>query len=242
MRLILALFLLISTTKAIAEDLTVTYIAQTPESASEVPALLKQHQVKYHTLQHVNWKSNYPYKPIAQFALAYTPSALLVSYRATEEGLIANYTHDQDPVFKDACMELFIQPENDSIYYNFECNCLGYILMQGGTTLRPRQEAPEDILRNIKRWSSMGQMRVRGTKKPTSWEVALIIPYSSFFLHHIDSMNGRKAKANIYKCGGEKQYEHYVSWSPIKTRRPNFHVPQFFGQLSFTASETNNHK
>lgn len=218
-----------------AEEARIPYIANTPQEAYEIPQLLQQHHVKYHTLTYCNWKE-YPYKPFAQFAMAYTPSAIIIAYRAKEYDIRAQYTQDQDPVFKDACMEFFIQPADDSIYYNFECNCLGYILMQAGTTTRPRDEATQAILKNIKRWTSISREQIRQAgKKATSWEVALIIPYTSFYMHHIHSLAGKNVRANVYKCGGTKQYTHYVSWSPIKTPKPNFHTPEYFGQMTFIA-------
>jgi hypothetical protein len=37
--------------------------------------------------------------------------------------------------------------------------------------------------------------------------------------------------ANFYKCGDETPEPHFLSWNPIDLPKPNFHVPQFFGQL-----------
>ena len=216
-----------------AEKTEVRFISQTPKEASEVPLLFERHQIEYHTLSHTNWKKKFPYTPLAQFAIAYTPDALLIAYKATEKGFIVQYTKDQDPVFLDACMEFFVQPENDSIYYNFECNCLGYLLMQAGTTLRPRHQAPEHILNSIKRWTSIEKKQPAYAEEATSWEVALIIPYTCFYKHSINSLGGKTVRANVYKCGGKGQYEHYVSWSPIHTPRPNVHTPVFFGSMTF---------
>ena len=40
-------------------------------------------------------------------------------------------------------------------------------------------------------------------------------------------------KANFYKCGDRLKQQHYLSWNPIDLPRPNFHCPEFFGELTF---------
>ena len=44
------------------------------------------------------------------------------------------------------------------------------------------------------------------------------------FKGHTDTMYG-----NLYKCGGENQ--HYVSYYPVQTEKPDFHRPEFFGEF-----------
>jgi hypothetical protein len=46
-----------------------------------------------------------------------------------------------------------------------------------------------------------------------------------------ESLSGKKIKANFYKCGDKTEEPHYLSWSPIDTPEPDFHVPSFFGLL-----------
>ena len=38
---------------------------------------------------------------------------------------------------------------------------------------------------------------------------------------------------NVYKCGDNLSQPHFLSWQPIHTDKPNFHVPQFFGEVEF---------
>jgi hypothetical protein len=66
-----------------------------------------------------------------------------------------------------------------------------------------------------------------------AWEVALVIPYSAFFLHDITSLDGKTLRANFYKCGDKLQTPHFLSWNPIGLEKPNFHCPEFFGTLHF---------
>ena len=66
-----------------------------------------------------------------------------------------------------------------------------------------------------------------------TWEVALLIPYKVFFKHAITGLDGMSIRANFYKCGDELQKPHFLSWSPIKIEKPDFHRPDFFGLLEF---------
>ena len=36
---------------------------------------------------------------------------------------------------------------------------------------------------------------------------------------------------NFYKCADETMNPHFVSWSPIDLPEPNFHCPEFFGEI-----------
>jgi len=42
-----------------------------------------------------------------------------------------------------------------------------------------------------------------------------------------------KLEGNFYKCADETSTPHYVSWSEISTAAPDFHKPEFFGELNF---------
>ena len=42
-----------------------------------------------------------------------------------------------------------------------------------------------------------------------------------------------KILGNFYKCADETMNPHFVSWSPIDLPEPNFHCPEFFGNIHF---------
>jgi alpha-galactosidase len=39
---------------------------------------------------------------------------------------------------------------------------------------------------------------------------------------------------NIFRCVGESENRGYLAWRPTMTERPNFHVPEAFGQFVFS--------
>jgi hypothetical protein len=42
-----------------------------------------------------------------------------------------------------------------------------------------------------------------------------------------------KIMGNFYKCADDTAFKHYLSWNPILTPNPDFHRPEFFGELRF---------
>lgn len=205
-------------------------IANIPVDA--IPALLDKEKIAFQKLDEVNWEKEYPYCPNVKFRIAYSKDAFLLNYRVTEESVRANSSADNGPVWTDSCVEFFIIPDNDGIYYNIECNCAGTILIGAGKERENREKAPKEILNQVQRWSSLGREPFDERIGECSWEVALIIPFKTFFKHNIESLEGQSVKSNFYKCGDELQTPHYISWNPIKLENPDFHCPKFFGTLN----------
>ena len=59
------------------------------------------------------------------------------------------------------------------------------------------------------------------------WSNGMFIPFS---LIGIDGSNPPETlRLNIYKCGDKTAHPHFLSWAPIRTEKPDFHRPEFFG-------------
>ena len=114
-----------------------------------------------------------------------------------------------------------------------ECNCAGTLLIGAGAGRGNRQHAPQEVLDKVQRWASLGREAFDERVGECALEVALVIPYSAFFLHDITSLDGKTLRANFYKCGDKLQTPHFLSWSPIRLEHPMFHCPAFFGTLFF---------
>ncbi len=52
-------------------------------------------------------------------------------------------------------------------------------------------------------------------------------------MHAIDSLEGKRIPANFYKCGDKLRTPHFLSWNKIEIEKPDFHRPDFFGELHF---------
>ena len=202
--------------------------------ASQIPQVMDTARVEWTTIGCCNWPEEFPYKPKAEFRIAYTDEALLLHYRASEYSVRAKYGEDDGTVWTDSCMETFLSPcPEDGSYYNLECNCIGTVLLGHSDGKGNKVRASAETLAGIKRWSSLGRSPFVERKAEDPWEVALIVPFASYWLHDFRPETGTKIKANFYKCGDELAKPHFLSWAPITWEKPNFHLPAFFGELIF---------
>lgn len=65
------------------------------------------------------------------------------------------------------------------------------------------------------------------------WTVEYSIPFVFIekYFGKLDFSPGCRLEGNFYKCGDETRYPHYGCWNPIKRTTPDFHRPEFFGDL-----------
>lgn len=213
------------------KEIAVKKIVCSISEAERVSRLMDDFSVEYNSIDVVNW-SDYPYCPDVKFRVAHTGDSILVNYKVTEASVKAVAPADQGRVWEDSCCEFFVRTENEDEYYNFECNCAGTLLVNFGRK-GDRHHAPETVLANVKRWSSLGRDPFEERIGECSWELSLIIPLTSLFNHDIKDLSGIALRGNFYKCGDLLQTPHFLSWSPIDLPQPCFHCPEFFGKLVF---------
>lgn len=144
--------------------------------------------------------------------------------RCEEKEPIAIYTGDNDPVYKDSCMEFFANyyPEEEGTgYINFEMNSNGTVLCEYGH--------PGD--RHYLRDKGFQVPKPVVTKDEDSWEIELMIPDTFIQAVYGKDTISHYIKGNFYKCGDDTHTPHYGSWSPIENPTPAFHKPEYFGEL-----------
>lgn len=213
------------------KEITVKKIACGLPSAEDVSKLMDAASVIFNPIDVVNW-ADFPYCPDVEFRVAHTGEAILINYKVKEASVRAVAQADQGRVWEDSCCEFFVRAEDEDEYYNFECNCAGTLLVNFGKK-GDRHHAPESVLANVKRWSSLGREPFEERIGECSWELSLVIPVSSLFNHNIKDLSGITLRGNFYKCGDLLQTPHFLSWSPIDLPQPCFHCPEFFGKLFF---------
>jgi hypothetical protein len=183
---------------------------------------------------HYLWLDN-GYRPAVEARLCWTPRFLYVRFRVGEKRVRVRYTKFQDPVYKDSCVEFFIDafPELGRGYVNFETNAMGTLLSAFGPDRSHRTPLwPEDLVE----YEAAGSIRgpVEGGYGADSWTLEYRLPLGLFRRLYGDEIrSGHKAAANFYKCGDEAEVPHYGAWSPVGTPSPDFHRPEFFGELVF---------
>jgi len=180
----------------------------------------------------INWK-DYKYKPEVTFSIGYTDNELLLKYYVYERYFKAEKTETNQMVCEDSCVEFFVSPADDGIYYNIEFNGIGTCLMGTGTARENSTRANPEIIAKIRRKSSAGNKPVPERKGDFSWTLTVAIPFTVFFHHEVKDLKGKEFRANFYKCGDKLSVPHFVTWNPVGTPKPDYHQPKYFGLLKF---------
>jgi len=203
----------------------------------QIDSMFNSMEIPFSKIDVENW-SGYDYHPLVEFRIAYSKDEIYLQYHVVEQCIKAVYGADAGSApYKDSCLEFFCIPDsNNSIYYNLELNCIGKGTFAGGAQRTDRTRFTDEVLSQIRRHSTLGSEPF-GTKEsndePFEYTLTVAIPLKLYSLSQMEPLKGRTIKANFYKCGDEMPQKHYFSWNPIGTERPNFHTPQYFGELFF---------
>lgn len=197
----------------------------------EISEKLDKIQKKNH-IDEVNWKG-FDYKPEVSFTIGYTDNEILLKYYISEDYFKAEMTKTNQMVCEDSCVEFFLSPANDGIYYNLEFNGIGTCLMGSGTCRENSIRADTAIVSKIRRKTSAGNNPVPEVKGRFTWTITIALPVEIFFHHRIGKLKGKSFMVNFYKCGDRLSAPHYLTWNRIATKNPDYHQPRFFGMLTF---------
>ena len=183
---------------------------------------------------HYLWLDN-GYRPRVDVRLVWSPRSLFVHFDVFEARIRVRFKRFQEPVYKDSCVEMFIDPfpEKGIGYMNIETNALGTVLAAVGPDRGRRTPLSVSDLEDFEIVASV-KSPVSGYHGAEFWTLAYKLPLALFKKYYREEvLPGRAARANFTKCGDETEIPHYGTWSPILTPRPDFHRPEFFGRLVF---------
>ena len=179
-----------------------------------------------------------PFLPKTEIKMMYNEEYIYVIFRVEDKFVRAVNTDINSPVSKDSCVEFFFTPGKDiSVgYYNLEVNCGGTPLFrfQKKRKVGEIKVSNEDIKR-IKIAHSLPKVVEPEIKEPTTWLIEYGIPIKMLDKYH-DITKPEKGviwRANFYKCGDATSNPHYLTWNKIVHPVPNFHLPEFFGEIEF---------
>lgn len=175
-----------------------------------------------------NWAADYPYTPTVMAYLAYSKSSLALLFSVEESHTKAVEMEDNGRVWEDSCVEFFVKNPAGEGYYNFELNAIGTLLAAYRTSRECADYFTAEQLAQIARYTSFDHapIDICGDNR---WWAAELIPFSILGL----SAAPAKLAVNLYKCGDKLAQPHFLSWSPITLDKPNFHCPEFFGEITF---------
>lgn len=184
------------------------------------------------TVDTINW-ADFSVKPEVRFKISYGEKEVFLKYYVHEKCIKAEMTAPNQNVWEDSCVEFFVSPSDDGLYYNFEFNPIGTTLLAVGSSRDGRVFAGQDIISGIRKLPSMEIKPFQEKTGDFFWTLTLAIPVEAFFRHTFKDLNNRSFKVNFYKCGDKLSTPHYLSWNPVKTEKPDFHRPEFFGKIRF---------
>lgn len=180
-----------------------------------------------------NWPGEFPYTPNSSFKLFHDGKNLYIRFEVCENDIHTLVTEDFGEVWTDPCVEFFVSPGGNMDYYNFECTCIGKMLMAWHPHGEQKENAALELLDTIERIPSLGRNNFPLKEGETHWSLIEIIPIETLFRSGLDSWSSKKMRANFYKCGDNLPTPHFISWNVIEWPEPSFHRPEFFGELIF---------
>ena len=188
---------------------------------------------------------NYPWfesgqKELTTVRMLYDDEAVYIQFSCEDESIYAVHSEVNSEVWADSCVEFFAMPnpDNDDRYFNAEFNCIGAFLFGWGRNLQencfPPVE-PEITTRHLEISASVpGPVKEESTQDD-GWWVAARIPFeliSELSGSRVQPASGTKWRANFYRCGGKTNIQ-YACWNWIDTPKPDYHRPEFFGEIVF---------
>lgn len=213
------------------KTIDIPYAGRLDNASIEAASDILEEEGSAGSLESVNWPDRFPYKPITSFRVARSTTAMFIKYSVYGNVLCAVYSKDQDPVWKDSCVEFFCKRVDQNGYMNFEFNCIGACYSAVHITRNESEKRSPEELKQILRYPSIGTKAFQEMEGMFEWELTVAIPFA---LLGIDPDNlPDKILGNFYKCADDTAFQHYLSWNPIQAPAPDFHRPEFFGELKF---------
>jgi len=182
-----------------------------------------------HKIIYTPWK-DFPYRPEVSFAIAHSNDCIFLKYFVSENAIRAVNSQINSAVWEDSCVEFFIHFNDDKGYYNFEFNCIGTQLGGFGKTRSERDLLPKELVGTIQTESFISKVKV---KEAVYWELSVAIPLNIFIHHQFSTLSGQEGRVNFHKCGDQLPMPHFLAWNNIQSSEPNFHLPEFFGEIYF---------
>lgn len=151
--------------------------------------------------------------------------ALCVYQRAWETDIRAEYSAPLSPVHEDSCMEFFFAFGADERYFNFEINPNGCIELGFGPDRKNRVRLCHKAERET--------FQPCCVRAADGWTAEYCLPLDFFRLFYPDFrlVPGVRFRGNCYKCGDRTEHPHYLAWNPVNTLSPDFHRPEFLGEM-----------
>ena len=171
------------------------------------------------------WDDN-GYKPYVEYELSMDEFGFLMYINVRESDPRRRETEHQRDIYKDSCVEWFVNfmPDSCDRYFNFETNANGAMHV---AFRRDRHEGQMLTAEDI------AALNIHAEIKDSTWEVSYSVPFSLIrkYIQQYRFEEGMKIRTNFYKCGDETEFPHYGIWTEYALEKPDFHRPECFGEI-----------
>ena len=180
------------------------------------------------------------HRPVARAKLLYSMEGLYGLYQVQDRYVRCVHRRYQDPVFKDSCVEFFVQPRSDKGYFNFEFNCGGSLrafYIEDPTRTSAGFKAFSCLTkqdgRQVRIYHSLPSLMEPEREDPVTWHLEFHIPLNLLekYLGSVETHPGVTWRANLFKCADQTSHPHWAAWSAVNAL--NFHLPECFGAIRF---------
>lgn len=178
------------------------------------------------------------FRPVTEAKMLYDANNVYVIFRVQDKFVKSIVTKYNGHVSGDACVEFFFSPNSaePEHYFNLEVNAGGTPLIffitkpwSGVTKLS------DTLISQIEIAHSLPAVVNPEITEEVTWTIEYRIPLA--MLKQFTNVTMPKAgvtwRANFYKTGSDTSNPHYYTWSPVSNPKPNFHLPAYFGTLTF---------
>lgn len=154
-----------------------------------------------------------------------------------EHDPLARCTEHHEMVCKDSAVEVFLafaekgkELTNNDMYLNFEVNANGAMYAKYGFGRQGRQFLSDEVYK---------ETGVNSVIEKDHWTMSLLIPekFLKEVCDYLPDGSGKEIYCNFYKISEDPAVEHYISFSPIDSEKPNFHLPVFLQKRKWNKPE-----
>lgn len=167
----------------------------------------------------------------------YDERALYLQFVCEDKHIWSQARPLNGPVCIDSCVEFFASPlpGQGPEYFNFEANCCGQFHVGFGPGRGDRKLIDPGIARGIRVATSVPGPLKDESPTDAGWWLAAALPFETlakFTGLEIAPASRSIWRANFYRCGG-KTNQQFACWNVVGTPGPDFHQPEFFGEVRF---------
>jgi hypothetical protein len=215
------------------------YYVHRAKSYSQDDLTIDWHNAEPARISHFRPESS-SHRPLTTARLLHDHRGLHARFTVHDAFVLCRRTRYFDEVWKDSCVEMFVEPREGAGYFNFEFNCGGAFLCSWITN---PERVPGGFKESVRiPWDQARQVQVRPSlvsridpeiPGAVDWTLECHIPLAvlEVYTGSLGDLTGQVWRGNFFKCAEDNSHPHWAAWSPVDEF--NFHLPRCFGHFRF---------